>query len=394
MKTGKIFGIAAICAAVLISASCGAETKGKSAGKTEKNATLMDGAEAGANAGDRGSDAGDSGSDEKSVSPTCIDGEKDLREDAEEVDETAATEKPLRVRSTERNESAWPSITLSGDPEDVFTVEEHCFYEGDRYILYFQEGVKVRGDSAIRIEKVMQDLEDTFGMSYDYLENVSDSNWRYRYFDSAFEDVNENEDKVNILVTSYKNDGVIEWAGDNTAAFFEEDVLDPANVGTLYHELAHVLQIRNSHELGQVFEEGFATYCEYYFTKKAGIPDWSIEVFARDPKCNMNYDESAILQDAEEAFIYETENESGVAQTQYQYGIRFVYFLVDTYGRDAIKKICDDSLTLEYGNDRTDMFVRIIKDGTSKDVFKEFGAWLPEGWAKFSKECDDFFAQF
>ena len=161
-----------------------------------------------------------------------------------------------------------------------------------------------------------------------------------------------------------------------------------------YHELAHVLQLRNAHELGQVFHEGVAEYAEWYFAQKENYRDDSLDVFSRDEDGMLSYDESEMLKDAEAAFVFENETSSGIFQRHYQYGFRFVSFLVDTYGIEVIKDICDMSLQFTFDYTRTDMIIRVLKEATSEDVFERFEKWLPEGWDQYTEECREYMRQF
>lgn len=291
--------------------------------------------------------------------------------------------------------SKWPSISLSGDPDEVIEIKEDCFYEDERFFLFFQKGVKIHGDLAGHIDRIMSELEELLHMSYERDPVNSDIDWRFLYFDNAFSDVNRDLGKLNILILKNPHDGRVEWAGENVAVLYEEDVFSPEyDLQAAYHEMAHALQLRQSGPFGRVLAEGIATYAEYKLAVLENRPAWDTAFFIRDERNPYPYDETRIYADPVGTYIYDTEVESGHANREYQYGIRFVTFLVETYGEDVIDRMCRISLQFDYEESRTDMIMRVIKDATSDDVFERFAKWLPEGWKKFGEEYVEYMRQF
>ena len=349
-------------------------------------------------ASNRASEIEDGKTGHGQTEPTCIHGgredEEEIRNDPsfrhQDLPELTPPEPKIKMIQRDphaRTESKWPSIELSGDPRDVFTVEEDCFYEGDRYFIFFREGAEVHGDAALLIEQTMKELEETFGMSYDTYVEKSDYNWRYCVFDQphVFDDVNRDTNKINIIVDVYGNDGVVQSAHDNAIHIYEEDLLDSNQLSTLRHELMHTLQLRNSHDMGQIFTEGLAVYAEYLLAKKHNEPEFGTYHYLRGNSPMCPYDEEPIFQDPEGYFFTENEVDSGIEQREYQFGFRLITYLVDTYGISVISKICLHSTELDYEYGRTDMYPRIIKDLTSPDVFQDFAEWLPKGWDEFAE---------
>ena len=384
--------VAAFIAAVTVSASflpgC---KKGKDA-STDQAKMILPAAET------RTSDKNQSQSGLNQSEPTCIHGgyeyeveERDpssREQDLPKLTPPEPTIKTIQREPGSRTESQWPSIELSGDPNEEITIKEDCFYEGERYFIFFREGAEVHGDAALLIEQTMAELEETFGMSYDTYVEKSDYNWRYCVFDQphVFDDVNRDTNKINIIVDVYGDDGIVESAHDNAIHIYEEDLQDSNNLSTLRHELMHTLQLRNSHDLGKIFIEGVAVYAAYLLAKKHNEPEHGTCHFLRGNSPNSPYDENPILQDPEGYFLEENEVDSGVEQRHYQFGFRLVTYLVDTYGISIISKICRHSTELDYEYGRTDMYPRIIKDLTSPDVFSDFAEWLPKGWDDFAEE--------
>lgn len=290
--------------------------------------------------------------------------------------------------------SQWPTIELSGRPDEVIEIEEDCFYEGDRFFLFFQKGVHVRGDLPAHMSRIMGELEEELHLSFERDPVNSDTNWRFLYFNNKFSDVNKDLKKLNILILNDPMDGRIEWAGESVAVLYDKDVLDPdQGLYVAYHEMAHSLHIRQCSPLGRVFNEGVAMYAEYKLSVRENRPDRDLAWFMADERY-AGYDQTEIYLDPVGTFIKDTEIYSGPEERNYQYGFRFVTFLMEEYGDDVIDKICRSSLRFDYTEDRTDMMIRSIQDATSKDVFERFAKWLPEGWAKFDQDYKEFMKQF
>ena len=291
--------------------------------------------------------------------------------------------------------SKWPSIELSGDPEEVVEIGQDCFYEDDRFFLFFQKGVSIRGDVAVHMERIMRELEEELHLSFDRDPVNSEINWRFLYFHNAFSDVNRDLSKVNILILNTPENDEIEWAAENVAVLFDKDVFSPqTDLSVAYHELAHVLQLRQSNFLGTVLTEGIATYAEYKLSVKENRPARSCATYVRDERNLSLYDESRFYDDPVAAFIEDSEITGFHEDKPYQCGIRFVTFLVETYGEDVLDKICRISLRFEYDETYTDMIMRVIKDATSDDVFERFGRWLPDGWKRYGEEYARYMSQF
>ena len=153
----------------------------------------------------------------------------------------------------------------------------------------------------------------------------------------------------------------------------------------LFHELAHCLRLRNGVNLGQIFEEGVALYTQDRVSRKEKYADWSIIQYVDYGYYHSQYNDKPLKKDPEKCFIKDNNAERSDGQLQYQYGIRFVFFLFDTYGKDVIKNITETANKYQFASSDSEKIVEIIKEATSKDVFKKFKKWLPGGWNKFCK---------
>ncbi len=286
-------------------------------------------------------------------------------------------------------------LELSGNSEDVIVTDVNSYYESERFFLYIEKGCKIYGDIAVKLEGIMDELEEKYSLSFTKQFFDGDTDWREFYFDGSYQGINVDCEKINIMIMDYKDDGRVEWAANNQVMLFDED-LDPDGpyIEAVYHELTHVLRLNQSQQLGVIFEEGLALNSEYRLMQKHNLEVWSIFIYTRDDSFINPYDESDILNDAEQAFRDIEAAERDEYQKEYQYGIRFVTFLIEEYGENVIKDISDTATAsnLQYGD--TDMVISIIKQATSEDVFERFSAWLPEGWDRFSNEYNNYMSQF
>ena len=314
--------------------------------------------------------------------------------EAEEPVETEATEATTEATTAETTapkvEPKEPKLELDGNKKTKITVKENSYYEGDRFVLYFQEGAKIKGDIAKTVERVMKEDEDVIGLSFDNYSHCTESTWRVDCFGGggAFFGINEDMSKVNILIMKNPDNGTIEWAMPDCVYLFDTTFDRKYKDGghdTLFHELAHALRLRNSVNLGDIFEEGVALYAQDRVSRKEKYADWSIIQYVDYGYYHSQYNDKPLKKDPEKCFIKDNTASRSAGQLQYQYGIRFVFFLFDTYGKDVIKNITEVANKYQFSGTDSEKIVEIIKEATSKDVFKKFKKWLPGGWKKFCK---------
>ena len=305
--------------------------------------------------------------------------------------EEPKTEEP----TTEEPKLTEQRIEFSGDPDDVVVIDVKSYYEGEKFVLYLGEGCKVHGDIAIQFATIMDEIENWYGLKYADYTFQGDSDWREFYYDGAFQGINTDCSKVNILLRVDPQNGEVECASSNMTVLFDED-MDPenGNIDIAYHELTHVLRLRQSNSMGDIFEEGVATYTQYKYAMEKHLPMWPVYIYTRDDSWLYPFDESVIFADAEQAFRDIENSERDIYQKEYQYGIRFVYFLIEEYGDGVIRDIsmAAKKNNLEY--DDVDQTIRAIKEGTSEDVFERFSAWLPDGWDKFTEDYNNYMKEF
>ncbi len=299
---------------------------------------------------------------------------------------TVVTTTTIDIPVTE--EASQPAITrieLSGSASDIFTTEEICYAESDRVVMYFDKGVTVRGDMLLTTEKIMDELTAITGMSF---ERTADSFEYVPSFDMHYEDTEQfsginDGSRIDIMI--YDFGMYSQWAFSGAAG------LDPTDYDysynyyqTIYHELSHVLQFMNGRSLCRTIDEGYASYTADKALRAAGIPAWvSIQYYAP-----YAYDDSVVLL-GESGFSAEYDNNNDC----YQYGIRLISFLTDTYGNDIYAKllaeaksqnfssgfISDDwaAETLQHSEQLKNILASVTGD---EDVLDKFAEWYRTDW--------------
>lgn len=279
------------------------------------------------------------------------------------------------------------SSLLSGGEGAKISLEKNAYYLGDQFAIWMEKGVNLPENLPQMMESIMADEEALLGLQYANGNYAENGGWFEYYFGNEFQGIEYPSDRVNILMRTYKGDGAVEWSDTNEIMLFDEDVDLGVDSGeTVYHELAHVLRLRQSPKLGQVLEEGIATYAQWKIASKRNTPCWSMIQYVNSESFLSNYDDAAILNDPEQAFREANLASRSAEQLEYQYGIRFITFLTEAYGPDVIKKLGEAAAKRSFSEDDNDAIIEVIREATSEDVFEQFGKWLPNGWRKCSED--------
>ena len=110
------------------------------------------------------------------------------------------------------------------------------------------------------------------------------------------------------------------------------------------------------------------------------------------------YSDKNLKEDPEKEFIRAATSPRSSEQPEYQFGVRFVYFLTEEYGNDVIKKISETSRKYEFAENGTgtdiDTVLKVLKEDTSEDVFTRFKKWVPGGWKKYCKDYLKYMKKF
>lgn len=327
------------------------------------------------------------------TSETTVDTTNVFSMDAKDETETTTAETTVKKKPKE------PVIKFSGKAKDVFTLKADSYYEGDKFVIFAQKGAKLRGDVPKNISKIMGDLEKLFYMSYKKTEFTFEDDWRDIYFGGSFQGINSDLSKVSIIILKDPEDDTIQTAFGNETTLFDTD-FDPVkgSYGTVYHELAHVLRLRQGENMSSVLEEGVALYAQDKLSRKYKKADWDMISYVNCYGYSTPYSDKNLKEDPEKEFIRAATAPRSSEQPEYQFGIRFVYFLTETYGNDIIKKISETSRKYEFAENGTgtdiDTVVKVIKEATSQDVFIRFKKWVPGGWKKYCKDYLKYMKKF
>ena len=318
-------------------------------------------------------------------------------EQTEKTEETTTEEATQESTQTPISEPSEPLIELSGNPDEIITISENSYYEGDTYIIYFMKGCEVPADAAVNIDEIIGDLEDLYGISFDRNDYAAKSNWREYYCGGAFKDINTDLTKANIIVEPDPGDGSIEWADNNEILLFDCDLYrDGDYYDTMIHELTHLIRQKQGPYIGSVLEEGIAIYAADQLSRDYNYPCWNMIQYIDYDNYMITYDITGLLADPEAEFISINDEPRSGDQLEYQYGVRFIAFLMEEYGSDVIAKISENAATYTfsaYGNN-DEIFIQIIKDSTSDDVFDRFANWVKNGWYKYSAGYVDYMGRF
>ncbi|MBO4635599.1 MAG: hypothetical protein J5685_00460 [Clostridiales bacterium] len=310
-------------------------------------------------------------------------------EEAQVEEETVPTPTPVP-------EDEWPQIELSGNKDDRITVTQNSYYEGEDFFLFAEEGVTLRGSAAEDIERIMGELEDLYDLSFDTNDHITgDINWRELYMDGDFGDINNDCYKVNIVVINDPHDGTVQWGHETVAVLFEQDLMFEDDENTdiaFYHEMTHALQLRNG-RVSNVFSEGMAVYSQYAMCLNDEYPNYSTLCYVYDGLAWGDFSVEDIISDPEGEYAKTYDD----YELTYLYGVRFVAFLMDTYGPEIFGRLCDAAYDYETQNndiyalhDDPQLSIDVIKSCTSDDVFEQFSVWLSESWPEYGQTYADF----
>ena len=308
---------------------------------------------------------------------------------------TIATTATTTVATTAKAEVPTESrITLSGNASDKFIADKYCYAESDKVVIYFEKGVEIRGDMLKTAEEAMTDLENYTGLKFS--KNYQGNEYYAHTIEllepemNRFKSVNPDLKKVNIYVVDLgkriqyaEQTGIVVESSD----FYREETF----CQVLYHELTHLLHLRNGKSLESTLNEGFALHTAYETLKKRKSAPWSIIQYY-----GSTYQLDPTLFDQKDAgFRYVIDKKTD----NYHYGYRFVTFIYQTYGPDVMNKIISDATASGFDDsysdnpfieEKNEMMKKIIKRNTSEDVFEKFSVWVKNNWANEEKEYYDY----
>ncbi len=295
-------------------------------------------------------------------------------------------------------QSTVKQVTLSGRADDTFIAGEHCYAEGEKIFLYFEKGVTVRGDMLELTERIMDELSAYTGLGFEKncIYNADEVFLGKHVPKSDFNEVNTGDQKIDVLIMHNPDKYAVQQAYPNGVVLDMYDYdFDETGWQNIYHELAHVIHLRNGANLGYTMTEGYAEYTSYMTMKQQKLPVWStIQYFTP-----VQFDDS-IIDDGENGFMCSFDPKI----YSYHYGFRFITFLSETYGSDIFFKITGEAenryyrsihdieeydLPTAFGKSNAQL-ADIIKSQTDDDVFEKFVSWNKTQWDQKYQEYKDY----
>ncbi len=272
---------------------------------------------------------------------------------------------------------AVPPLVLSGDVSDQYTTDKQEYVVSDKFILYIDKGVTVNGNVMNIIKRIMDDIEKQTGLKYNvntiyskYTLDVCECNFNEP---RKFRAVDPQNKKIGIYVVN--DNSKTPYAFESGILVTANDILlDTGNNSAVIHELCHTIHLRNGENLGEIMNEGFATYT-------------TMKVIENDKTLNSDFDSMLNYSNFETEITKENAEDLFINMTgqwdHYLYGFRFTNFLYKTYGDKVFINILKKANKShdKYGNQLpVKTVLAAVKSQTSDDVFVRFAEWYQKEW--------------
>ena len=229
-----------------------------------------------------------------------------------------------------------------------FTVSDEAeVIERERFIIYIEEDVVYLKELPDFIEMAMNLMEEETGLSF-YTEGYAPEKL-----------------KINVV----KNSNPFATKSEITVEQMDMHIYDRGYAFVFFHELSHVLQMRNGETDSMVFMEGYAKFNETKYTDMILKPN-IVRSFRLHSYFNRD---DSVFRDPEQCF------RSFKGHEAYLYGVRIFTYIDEKYGYGKISeiiKIMGERYKEEGAS--TDQLVQIIKSVTSEEFFSEFRSWYRE----------------
>ena len=281
---------------------------------------------------------------------------------------------------------------FDAESDEKITITEPSYCEGEKVVVYFEEGAVVPKNLVSRVENVMKVEEEFWNLSYDPTPFSVDTGLLTYYFEDTFDGVGYNPDKVNLIILHEEDHSdIVECASYNELVLFDIDFdAELACPDVIYHEFGHTLRQHQSSPLGQVLEEGIGVYTEWKISMEMNTPCWSTIQYIKDASAEEKLDMEKIKADPEGYFCELNVAPRSAGQYHYQYGVRLITFLREEYDEDIVRKLSEAAAEKTFSEQDNDTIVAILKSVTSEDVFDRFAAWVDTGWPKYEEEIKDY----
>lgn len=279
------------------------------------------------------------------------------------------------------------TMTISGNVSDTYTTIDYEYVEGDKCILYLDKDVAFKGNIIEVIEHVMDAVEDETGYEY-YVDNKysairTDGIREIEYGLNPWPGVDEFNEKIAVYVVNRPEDAIMSCAFERAIVLAYEDFeVETEGVYAMAHELTHTILMRNGESLNTKLSEGYACciggkvaekFTEYPLSNMASEREYGSFPYQLDGTT------------AEDIFLTEYDDYAADFKN-YQYGVYFITYLLETYGNDGFHNFLDnlnDKNADNYVSPSSEMQMEVLKETFSNEIFKDFGKWYIENSKRF-----------
>lgn len=306
-------------------------------------------------------------------------------------------------------------MVLSGNPDDMYEIEDYSYVVGERADLFFDKGITVPGDTLDLVETVITELEEETGLKFfndTVYSNLPGSVSRDNLYGSdpwnGYNKYGSEKIVIYFVVNKDPDQRYISYSHNNCVVLYDEDFdFHGYSLNTISHELAHSLSAANFDSFERILTEGFGSY----WGRRISIlhPEFI------DPdlewKLNAEYYWSLYppmtAETAEEMYVQDFDRMEN--SSYYEYGFQLMTYLYETYTTEEINAfftdlsaelmaqrkqeypnvddllrvgIVDDISTLEFERD-------FIMEYFGEDFFTKLGTWAEENADRFSWPAEE-----
>lgn len=238
--------------------------------------------------------------------------------------------------------------------------------ETDRFIITLPKGIYVPKDIAKDIDHMMNTIESFTKMKF-YPKNTI-------YGKVKIEVLKVNRDEAEFGGAYGFFDGITISPGDLL-------IDDKGNQFAMTHEFVHCIQFRNYGSMGQICNEGYATYITEQIFNDSSSP------YLFDSHTNYSFMEQSITK----SNIAKLFANSKIGWNGYLIGFRFMHYLEEELGSGTYLKILKTAHpSSSYEELPLSKVMKSIKSTTSKAILSNFITWYSKNTDKFYDETINF----
>jgi len=269
-------------------------------------------------------------------------------------------------------------LDLSKEYGMYYKTKKEEYIETTRFILFIDDGVEIPVNVIYVIDHIMNIIESKTGLRF-YTGKQYGANWFT--MESEIEEIFDTGANLKKIIKDDRVCIVVSQQNWRTYAFsYQGIMLQPqdiklwdGNEHAMIHELLHVLEFRNGCPLGQVLQEGFATYYTMLITKEDTVLNGYYDGYSR-----LSGFEYKITEDNAEAVF----NEITSGWNAYLLGFRMINYIMETYGSQAYQNM-HNKLSVKFDYPSVKDVAAALKSELSKDFFRAFARWYKKNYERF-----------